>query len=73
MAVQEKNSTRINATLVQELRLLLKDSTVLTPASQGYKESIRRWSDAVEKNAVSHKIYTKPMVQKKDSTIARKL
>lgn len=57
MAAREKNSTAINATLVEELRLSLKNSTVLTPISQGYKESIRRWSDAVEKNAVSHANY----------------
>ncbi|MCJ1462361.1 hypothetical protein MMC07_000961 [Pseudocyphellaria aurata] len=51
MATQARHSSRIDAALVQELRLSLKDSTVLTPDSQGYKESIVRWSDAVEKNA----------------------
>ena len=44
-------TSKIDA-LVQELRASLKCSTVLTPASDGYAESIRRWSDAVEKRAV---------------------
>ena len=38
--------------LVQELRTSLKSSTVITPDSEGYAVSIRRWSDAVEKKAV---------------------
>jgi hypothetical protein len=38
--------------LAKELRSLLT-STVLTPDSEGYKESIVRWSDAMEKEAVS--------------------
>jgi hypothetical protein len=38
--------------LVKQLRTLLK-STVLTPDSEGYSTSIVRWSDAMEKKAVS--------------------
>lgn len=38
--------------LVRELRRTLEDSRVLTPDSEGYAESIRRWSDGVEKRAV---------------------
>ena len=38
--------------LVQELRSYLKDSKVLLPESEGYAESIKRWSDAVEMRAV---------------------
>jgi len=38
--------------LVQELNTSLKSPTVITPDSEGYAESIRRWSDAVEKRAV---------------------
>lgn len=41
------------ASLVQELRDTLKTSTILTPWSEGYEESIKRWSDGVEKKAVS--------------------
>jgi hypothetical protein len=51
-----KNNVDIDAEkcsrLAQELRSLLT-STVLTPDSEGYKESIVRWSDAMEKEAVS--------------------
>ena len=39
----------------QELRSSLRDSEILTPDSIGYGESIKRWSDAVEKKAVSRK------------------
>ena len=40
--------------VVQELRDSLKTSEadVLTPDSEGYSESIKRWSDAIEKRAV---------------------
>jgi len=31
----------------------LKSSTLLTPGSEGYAKSIKRWSEAAEKNAVS--------------------
>lgn len=40
------------ARLVQELRASLHDSQVLTPHSEGYEDSIKRWSDAVERRAV---------------------
>ncbi|KAL9002134.1 MAG: hypothetical protein Q9188_004926, partial [Gyalolechia gomerana] len=39
------------ARLVQELRASLHDSQVLTPDSEGYEDSIKRWSDAVERRA----------------------
>lgn len=38
--------------LVQELRSCLHNSQVLIPESEGYAESIKRWSDAVEMRAV---------------------
>lgn len=41
------------ARLVKELKASLKQSSVLTPDSEGYAESIRRWSDAMERKAVS--------------------
>lgn len=40
------------ARLVQELRSSLQDSQVLTSESEGYAQSIKRWSDAVEMKAV---------------------
>ncbi|GME66069.1 hypothetical protein ABOM_003993 [Neofusicoccum parvum] len=39
------------ARLVKELKASLKQSSVLTPDSEGYAESIRRWSDAMERKA----------------------
>lgn len=38
--------------LIQDLTQSLKNSTFLTPDSEGYAESIKRWSDGVEKRAV---------------------
>jgi hypothetical protein len=38
--------------LAEKLRASLK-SAVLTPDSEGYQQSIIRWSDAMEKRAVS--------------------
>lgn len=49
------------AGLVQELREILKTSTILTPWSEGYEESIKRWSDGVEKKAV--RAFTKEQVK----------
>lgn len=43
----------IDSALVDKLRHSLKNSTVLTPESEGYTEAIRRWSDAMEMKAVS--------------------
>jgi hypothetical protein len=43
----------ISASLGEELRNLLKDSTVLTPNSEGYTESLKRWAESAEKPAVS--------------------
>lgn len=40
--------------LVDELRQSLEKPNVLTPDSEGYAESIKRWSDGVEKRAVSN-------------------
>lgn len=47
------SSSWIDDSLVQELRNALGNSTVLTPESEGYQASIKRWSDAIEKRAVS--------------------
>lgn len=38
---------------VEALRESLKASTVLTPDSEGYEVSLKRWSEAAEKRAVS--------------------
>jgi hypothetical protein len=47
------NRTLSDPDLVEELQASIKDSKVLTPTSDGYKESIKRWSDSSEKQAVS--------------------
>lgn len=39
--------------LAAKLRSTLKNSTVLTPDSEGYVAAIIRWSDEMEKRAVS--------------------
>ena len=38
--------------LVRELKRALECSKILTPDSEGYLDSIKRWSDGVEKRAV---------------------
>ena len=43
--------------LVKELRSSLRESTVLTPISDEYTESIKRWSDFVEMRAVCYRQY----------------
>lgn len=40
--------------LAAKLRDTLKNSAVLTPDSEGYAKSIKRWSDAAEMPAVSY-------------------
>jgi hypothetical protein len=54
MASVEDNQspTRIDPGLVEELKNSLKCSAVLTPDSDGYAESLVRWSEAAEKKAV---------------------
>ena len=43
---------------VEKLKANLSSSSeVLTPDSEGYEESIKRWSSAAEKPAVSHPFY----------------
>lgn len=37
---------------IDELRKSVKASAVLTPDSEGYEESLHRWSEAAEKRAV---------------------
>ena len=49
---ETEQTSKPTRALVQELRASLKNSTVLTPESEGYTQSIKRWSDAVEKKAV---------------------
>ena len=56
MAAEETNVSRdsmacIDDSMIQELEYKLHRSPVLTPDSEGYSESIKRWSDAVEKRA----------------------
>ncbi|KAI9725081.1 MAG: hypothetical protein M1812_000357 [Candelaria pacifica] len=41
----------IDSTLLSELKSTLKASTTLTPDSEGYAESLKRWSESVEKKA----------------------
>lgn len=50
---QESNLNLSNPDLIEKLKASIKDSKVLTPTSDGYKESIKRWSDSSEKPAVS--------------------
>lgn len=40
------------ASLLRELKEALEYSIILTPDSEGYLDSIKRWSDEVEKRAV---------------------
>lgn len=50
-SLSRDSSSWIDDSLVQELRNALGNSTVLTPESEGYQASIKRWSDAIEKRA----------------------
>jgi hypothetical protein len=52
-AIHELSEDEKVKLLAAELRGALKHSAVVTPDSEGYAESIKRWSDAVEKRAVS--------------------
>lgn len=38
--------------LAQQLQAGLEGATVLTPGSEGYEESLKRWSETAEKRAV---------------------
>jgi hypothetical protein len=42
----------ISSPQVEELRAQLKTSKLLTPDSEGYADSIKRWSGAAERPAV---------------------
>ncbi len=39
--------------LAEQLRSLLSDSVILTAESEGYAESLKRWAESAEKQAVS--------------------
>lgn len=39
--------------LIEKLKASIKESKVLTPTSEGYTESLKRWSDSSIKPAVS--------------------
>lgn len=52
--VSKNSNVCIDSSLVQELRNRLGNSTVLKLESEGYQVSIKRWSEAIEKRAVSH-------------------
>lgn len=43
----------IDGAVLSELRSTIKSSTVLSPDSEGYAQSLKRWSESVEKEAVS--------------------
>ena len=45
-------TNQISPVLVEQLANSLKTSQLLTPDSEGYADGIKRWSDAVEKEAV---------------------
>lgn len=45
--------------LVQDLKRNLERPNVLTPDTKGYSDSIKRWSDGVEKRAVRAGFRTK--------------
>ena len=47
--------------LVDELRSSLKKSKIVTRDSEDYKESIKRWSDAVEREAVCLALFPIPI------------
>jgi len=47
-----KEHLQLNSALVHELEARLTHSTIVTPDSKKYTESIKRWSDAAEKKAV---------------------
>lgn len=42
----------ISESMVEELRSQLDASKLLTPKSEGYGESLKRWSEAAERKAV---------------------
>ncbi|KAI4263249.1 MAG: hypothetical protein L6R42_001603 [Xanthoria sp. 1 TBL-2021] len=41
----------LSSSLAQQLQAELKGATVLTPGSEGYEESLKRWSETAEKRA----------------------
>lgn len=53
-SIQQESSLNLsNPDLIEKLKASIKDSKVLTPTSDGYEESIKRWSDSSAKPAVS--------------------
>ncbi|KAL8657207.1 MAG: hypothetical protein Q9226_002147 [Calogaya cf. arnoldii] len=50
----------LSSSLVQQLQADLKGAIVLTPASQGYEESLKRWSETAEKRAGAVALVTTP-------------
>ena len=43
----------LSSSLIEQLKAELKDGIVLTPGSEGYEASLKRWSETAEKKAVS--------------------
>ena len=43
----------LSSSLIEQLKAELKGGTVLTPGSEGYEASLKRWSETAEKRAVS--------------------
>lgn len=52
-SLSKDSNSWIDGALIEKLKNSLKGSPVLTSNSDGYKEAIKRWSDAVERQAVS--------------------
>ena len=50
-SIQEPSSA-LRESLITELAHSLKASKLLTPASEGYAEKVKRWADSAEKQAV---------------------
>ena len=49
---QIRSTSKAPGILVEELKGTLQSPQILTPDSEGYSDSIKRWSDGVEKRAV---------------------
>ena len=52
MGSLQELSSALRESLITELANSLKTSKLLTPASEGYAEKVKRWADSAEKQAV---------------------
>lgn len=56
----------LSSSLAQQLQAELKGATVLTPGSEGYEESLKRWSETAEKRAVCPDVAQHPRLIQAD-------